>query len=125
MDVGAPSNFERLMDLFGDHGTFRASASSHSVDDYRIRRTIREVWEEQGYVICPHTACGEYVRREFYGDVGTIVVATAHPAKFSDIVEPIIGEQIAIPADLYAMIRGESRFVPIGTDYHELFVNGL
>ena len=121
MDVGAPSNFERLMDLFQDYDTFKANATSHSVDDFKIRKTIKDVYEESGYVICPHTACGEYVRREFYREKGTIVVSTAHPAKFETVVEPIIGKTIPIPMNLYKMITGESRFKSIGTDYHELF----
>ena len=121
MDVGAPSNMERLFDLFKTYDEFKANVSSHSVDDYKIRTTIKDTYDETGYVICPHTACAEYVRRTYYKDEPTIVVATAHPAKFESIVEPIIEKEVPIPENLYDMISRDCSYTQIGVNYKDLF----
>ena len=121
MDVGAPSNMERLFALFPSYDEFRSNVSSWSVSDYDIKRTIKEEWEENRHIICPHTACGERVRRDHFADSPTIVVATAHPAKFESIVEPIIGKTIAIPRSLFDIMHRESRSKEIMADYHLLF----
>ena len=121
MDVGAPSNIERLFALFPDYDSFRSAVSAYSVSDDEIKATIREVHDESGYVICPHTACGERVRRDHVSSPYSIVVSTAHPAKFSDTVEPLIGEEIAIPRSLYEIMQRPSRAKHIAADYHLLF----
>ncbi len=121
MDVGAPSNIERLFALFPDIEAFRANVSAYSVSDEDIKRTIKEVYDESGYVICPHTACGERVRRDHVREENSVVVSTAHPAKFNDIVEPLIGREIAIPKNLYEIMHKPSRAEKIEADYHLLF----
>ena len=121
MDVGAPSNMERLFALFPTYDEFSANVSSWSVSDDEIRETIKEEWEENSHIICPHTACGERVRRDHFRDDPTIVVATAHPAKFESIVEPIVGKTIAIPRSLFDIMHKESRSTEIAVDYHLLF----
>lgn len=121
MDVGAPSNMERLFALFPAYDEFSANVSSWSVSDDEIRETIKEEWEENSHIICPHTACGERVRRDHFKDDPTIVVATAHPAKFESIVEPIVGKTIAIPRSLFDIMHKESRSTEIAVDYHLLF----
>ncbi len=121
MDVGAPSNMERLFDLYPTFSLFSDNVTAYSVSDDSIRDTIREVYDEEGYIICPHTACGERVRRDHYKDVPSIVVSTAHPAKFDTVVEPLLGVTIPIPKNLYEITRKESRAKSIGTDYHSLF----
>ena len=121
MDVGAPSNMERLFAMFPSVEEFRANVASYSVSDDEIRRTIGEEYRESGHIICPHTACGERVRRDHYADEDTVVVATAHPAKFERIVEPIIGGPVAIPKQLFDILQKPSAAKSIGTDYHALF----
>lgn len=121
MDVGAPSNMERLFAMFPSVEEFRANVASYSVSDDEIRRTIGEEYRESGHIICPHTACGERVRRDHYADEDTVVVATAHPAKFERIVEPIIGGHVAIPKQLFDILQKPSAAKSIGTDYHALF----
>ena len=121
MDVGAPSNIERLFHLFPDISSFRASVSAASVSDEVIRATIKEVYEESGYVICPHTACGERVRRDLVSEPWSIVVSTAHPAKFNDTVESLIGRTVAIPESLYGIMQRPSVAKSIAADYHLLF----
>lgn len=121
MDVGAPSNMERLFAMFPAVEQFRENVASYSVSDDEIRRTIGEEYRESGHIICPHTACGERVRRDHYADEYTVVVATAHPAKFERIVEPIIGGPVAIPKQLFDILQKPSAAKSIGTDYHALF----
>ena len=121
MDVGAPSNIERLFAMFPDIESFRENVSAYSVSDDEIKATIKEVYDESGYVICPHTACGERVRRDHVTESHSVVVSTAHPAKFNDIVEPLIGTEIAIPKNLFEIMHKTPRALHIAADYHNLF----
>lgn len=121
MDVGAPSNMERLFDLFKDFDEFKSNVSAYSVSDDEIRETIKTVYDETGYVLCPHTACAEKVRRDMFENEGTIIVSTAHPAKFETIVEPLIEKTLPIPENLYTITHKESRAMEIDADYHKIF----
>ena len=121
MDVGAPSNMERLFALYGDIDTFRKQVSAWSVDDETIKRTIQEVHSENGYIMCPHTATAERVRRDHFNDTGTIVVSTAHPAKFDTIVEPLIGKEIPVPESLAQLLDKPSIYKSVECDYRKLF----
>ncbi len=121
MDVGAPSNMERLFDIYPEYEDFKANVQSWRVSDEEIKHTIKEVYEDTGLIICPHTACGERVRRDHFLGVPAIVVATAHPAKFDTIVEPLIGRTVPIPKSLYEIISKPGNAKEIGTDYKSLF----
>lgn len=122
MDVGAPSNMERLFSLFGGTAGARENISSWSVSDDEIRSTIRAVWDEDGYIMCPHTACGEYVRRTHLADCDDVIlVSTAHPAKFDTIVEPVIGASVPVPPALSRLLDKPSVCRSIPADYHRLF----
>ncbi len=121
MDVGAPSNMERLFDIFPSFDEFKSNVESYSVSDDEIKETIKEVYDENGLVICPHTACAERVRRDHYAGLPAISVATAHPAKFDTIVEPLINKVIPIPKTLFDIISKKSEAKEISADYHELF----
>jgi threonine synthase len=107
MDVGAPSNFERLRYWHRDDAQLRAALRAFSVDDETIRTTIAAAPDRHGIVPCPHTACGlhalEHLRAE--GDTRPwVVVATAHPAKFETIVEPLVGHAVPPPPALAACL---------------------
>jgi threonine synthase len=107
MDVGNPSNMERLRWLFPSIGQLRAKLSAASVTDEQIRSTIRRDHRELGQTWCPHTATAAHVYRGL--DAARhrerwVLVATAHPAKFNDIVEPLIGEAVAVPPALAALL---------------------
>lgn len=122
MDVGAPSNMERLFNLFPSWEEVKANLSSWSVSDDEIRETIKLVHKRDGYVMCPHTACGERVRElHFADDKDAIMVSTAHPAKFETVVEPLIGEAVPVPPALGALIGKDSNYLEIPADYHRLF----
>ncbi|GAB3096837.1 threonine synthase [Lysobacter terrae] len=103
MDVGAPSNFERLRWWHRDDGDLRAALRADRVDDAAIRETIRTAPQRHGVVPCPHTAVGLRVleRLRDAGDAKPwAVVATAHPAKFDSIVEPLVGRAVEPPPAL-------------------------
>ena len=119
MDVGAPSNFERLRWTFPDEVQLRELLTACSVDDDTIRQTISTHAREHGEVFCPHTATAmhELDRLRASGDTSPwAVVATAHPAKFESVVEPLIGRPIQAPAALTAMLDGAAHAEAIPVD---------
>jgi threonine synthase len=107
MDVGAPNNFERLRWLYPDADALRAALHADSVDDEAIRATIIDGYRRHGEIVCPHTACALAVlqrMRQRGAEGDWCVVATAHPAKFPDVVEPLIGVELPLPDALAAML---------------------
>lgn len=121
MDVGAPSNMERLFSLFPSYEEMKANVSAWSVSDEEIKKTIVDEYRKEGYVLCPHTACAERVRLDHFDAEPVIIVSTAHPAKFDTVVEPLIGATVPMPAALADLVNRPSTFTEIGTDYRELF----
>jgi threonine synthase len=119
MDVGAPSNFERLSHLFGGEDQARLNGSAHAIDDATIRDTIRRHAASDGEVFCPHTATAIRVfeQRRLAGDPRAwTMAATAHPAKFDTIVEPLIGREVDVPEALAGMLRREAEAEPLAAD---------
>lgn len=109
MDVGAPSNVERLR-------YWKLQPEADWVDDATIRSTIRSTWDHHGVAIDPHTACGVEVLRRLKreGAGGPWVVAsTAHPAKFETIVEQLIGQKVPVPLPLQELLRRPSSAEPL------------
>jgi threonine synthase len=117
MDVGAPSNFERLLWTFGDDDAMlRRSFNARSVDDATIRHTLGHHARTHDEVFCPHTATAVHLLHQLRraGDTNPwFVVATAHPAKFDEIVEPLAGRPIPVPPALAAMLERPSHAEPI------------
>ena len=109
MDVGNPSNMERLRDLVPDYATLRASVEAYTVDDASIRRQIAQDYARYGRAWCPHTATAFCVYDQLPTARKTgrawIVSATAHPAKFETIVEPIIGRPVPVPPALQELLE--------------------
>ncbi|WP_222565608.1 threonine synthase [Novilysobacter antarcticus] len=127
MDVGAPSNFERLRWWHDDDAAVRASMQACSVDDDQIRQAISAAPDRHGVVPCPHTAIGlhalEGLRAK--GDRRPwAVVATAHPAKFETVVEPLVGHVVAPPPALATALARPASAEPLGLDY-AAFRDGL
>ncbi len=105
MDVGNPSNFDRMIWLYGgDLEAMRRDVVGSRHDDGEVRETIRRVDEERGYLLDPHSAIGYRALRSVLasGEGGgpAIFLATAHPAKFAEVVEPIVGHQIEQPPSI-------------------------
>ena len=109
MDVGNPSNFERMSWLYGgDADAMRRDIHGTCHTDDEVRETIRLVYERRGYLLDPHSAIAYMGLTGRAGQVGQVGVflATAHPAKFAEIVEPIIGKAVDKPAPLaHALAR--------------------
>ena len=119
MDVGDPSNFARVLDLYGnDHAAISAEISGATYTDAQIAETMKKVWKEERYLLDPHGACGFRALAEGLrpGETG-IFLETAHPAKFKDTVEKIIGETVQIPEKLQAFMRGEKKSLPMSKDF--------
>ena len=124
MDVGAPSNFERLRWLYaGDDAALRASFTAVAVDDDTIRATIRRRRECHGEVFCPHTATAVHVLEGLRAegvDGDWVVAATAHPAKFETVVEPLVGHWLEVPPALAGLLARPAHAEPIAPDYAAL-----
>ncbi len=113
MDVGAPSNLERLQHLFAEPAR---AVRAQWVDDETIRRSIARADKEYGVVLCPHTACGFEVLRRLRAEGAKgawIVAATAHPAKFEQVVEPVIGRPVPVPKSLAALLEKPAKAEPL------------
>jgi threonine synthase len=107
MDVGNPSNMERLRWLFPDGMTLRSKLTAESVSDAQIRETIRRDYAEWDQTWCPHTATAACVYRGLAHErreARWVLVGTAHPAKFNDIVEPLIDAEVPVPAALAELL---------------------
>jgi len=123
MDVGAPSNFERLQWLHPDPVELRGVLRAEAVDDDAIRAAILRTRDQRGYVACPHTACAAEVldRLRAHREPGAwAVVATAHPAKFPEVVEPLLGDTVPLPPALQAMLDRPSHAQPLANDAEAL-----
>lgn len=124
MDVGAPSNFERLRWLFGDDdAALRAAFTAAHVDDATIREVIARRYRDHGEVHCPHTATAIKVLEDLraQGEAGDwAVAATAHPAKFESVVEPLIGRTVDVPPALAELLARPAHADPISADYGAL-----
>lgn len=116
MDVGNPSNMERVLNLYPAIEDLRREVRAFSVSDAEIRETIAA--RRWGRVFCPHTATAVRAREGLPGD--WIVVATAHPAKFETIVEPLVGAKVEVPPALQAILSKPSHAVEIGAGLAEL-----
>lgn len=119
MDVGDPSNFARVLDLYnGSHEAICADISGCSYDDNQIAESLKRCFEETGYLLDPHGACGYRALCEGLtaGETG-VFLETAHPAKFKETVEKIIGTEVAVPAKLQAFMQGEKQSVPMAKTF--------
>ena len=123
MDVGAPSNFERLRWLYPEDVSLRAALRAEAVDDAEIREVIGASRDRYGSLVCPHTATALRVleRLRTRGDRRDYaVVATAHPAKFEQVIEPLIAAQVDVPPALAALLARPAHSEALAADYEAL-----
>jgi len=129
MDVGDPSNFARILNLYSEndrltpaetHQRITSLISGCTYSDEQIRETMRQCYAETGYVLDPHGACGYRALKEQLkdGEIG-IFCETAHPAKFKEKVDEIMGADIEIPERLAAFMRGEKKSIPLSKDFSD------
>lgn len=119
MDVGDPSNFARILDLYGhSHEAITEHISGATYTDGQIADTMRQCLSETGYQLDPHGACGYQALKDGLrpGEVG-FFLETAHPAKFKQVVDDICHTDVEIPARLAAFMQGEKQSVPMPNDF--------
>jgi threonine synthase len=127
MDVGDPSNFARILNLYSENGQLTDVATHHRItnlisgatySDEQIRATMRQCFEQTKYVLDPHGACGYQALADglLPGEVG-VFCETAHPAKFKEKVDDILGIDVEIPARLRAFMEGEKQSVAMSKDF--------
>ena len=127
MDVGDPSNFARILNLYSQNGQLTAEETHRAITslisgatytDEQIADTMRQCYRETGYVLDPHGACGYRALKEGLkeGEIG-VFCETAHPAKFKEKVDQILGTDIEIPARLRAFMEGEKQHVALPKDF--------
>jgi threonine synthase len=124
MDVGNPSNFERITTLFeGSLEQMRERLWAAAFNDTQTRRCIRDTCSRTGYVLDPHTAVGLLAAAKFRDDTRSdaplIILSTAHPAKFGSIVEKEIGRKIPLPGRLQACLEQEKKSIKISGNYSD------
>ena len=123
MDVGDPSNFARIIDLFGafndPHKEICALISGHRYTDEEIASTMRAVYKETGYILDPHGACGyQGLLDSDLSETETgLFLETAHPAKFKGTVDKILEADIEIPAKLKAFMEGTKQSIELAKDF--------
>lgn len=120
MDVGAPSNFARILELYNhSHREIACEMVGYRYNDEEIRQTMKEVYVNENYMLDPHGAVGYRALKEDLkpGEVG-VFLETAHPAKFTETVESVLGEgTVVLPEKLAAFMKGEKLSIPLSTEF--------
>jgi len=123
MDVGNPSNFDRILDIFKhNYEWITRHLHGYSYSDSEIREVIGQVYKRTGYLCDPHGATGYQAAasyRKEHPELSGIFLETAHPAKFKESVEAVIGESVELPERLAAFSGREKQVIPINSDYQE------
>ena len=121
MDVGDPSNFARIYDLYDQsHERISALIGGATYSDDDIRQTMRQCYDETQYILDPHGACGYQALADgLHEDEIGVFCETAHPAKFKEKVDEIIGIDVEIPERLAAFMRGQKQSVPMTKDFSD------
>jgi threonine synthase len=129
MDVGDPSNFARIINLYSLNNKLTSEATHHRItnlisgatySDEQIKETMRQCYADTGYILDPHGACGYQALVDGLqeGEVG-VFCETAHPAKFKEKVDDILGIDVEIPDRLAAFMKGEKQSVPMTKDFKD------
>lgn len=120
MDVGNPSNFARIYDLYeGSHERIASMISGATYTDEKISNAVKQCYNENGYILDPHGACGYQALKDLLNTNETgIFCETAHPAKFKDTIEKIIGTEIKIPQRLADFMKGKKQTVNLSNDFN-------
>lgn len=123
MDVGNPSNWVRIMDLFNnDRKVLKQLVSSYTVTDDETQDAIQAIFDRYGYIACPHTAiawlAGERYRAQYPGTYATVFLSTAHPCKFPEVFPEEIATKISIPAQVNHLEGREKQTVTLGVDFN-------
>jgi threonine synthase len=123
MDVGDPSNLERLVHLFGGYSQLRASLDVCSVSDHEIKQAIINCYKTHNYLICPHTATA-YHRMSLIQSSNKpwVIMATAHPVKFNEIIESLLNVVVPIPESLAVIMKRKQHYQVIDSNKESFFL---
>lgn len=121
MDVGDPSNFVRVLDLYNHSWeAIKSDISGNWYDDETIKSTIKNIFEETGYLLDPHGACGYQALADGIADTETgIFLETAHPAKFRETIESLFGIALEIPLPLQEFMKGEKKSIALSKKFED------
>ena len=121
MDVGDPSNFARIYDLYkGSHEAITSLISGATYKDEQIRATRQQCFAETGYILDPHGACGYQALKDLLKDGETgVFCETAHPAKFKEKVDEILSADIEIPQRLQEFMKGTKQSIPMSKEFKD------
>ncbi|HWI90514.1 MAG TPA: threonine synthase [Flavisolibacter sp.] len=123
MDVGNPSNFVRILEMFDNNfGSLKNVLSSYSVSDEETKSTIEKIFREKNYVLDPHGAVGFLALEKYlYQQPGKkgFFLETAHPSKFYDVIEPVIHERVQIPDSLKTLLKQEKSTIRMRANDNE------
>jgi threonine synthase len=125
MDVGNPSNLERIRELyFNNISDIQKNIYSDSADDIETLKTIKSVYDKHGYILDPHGAVGYFVLNNYLQNHGSnnrsaVLLETAHPAKFLDVIEKEVKLNIEIPERLMNCLSKEKKSVPLSANYSQ------
>lgn len=119
MDVGDPSNFARVLDLYkGSHKAICEEISGATYTDNQIAETLKACYRENNYLLDPHGACGyRALKEKLQANENGVFLETAHPAKFLETVEQIIGEKVEIPQKLQEFMKGKKESISISKEF--------
>jgi threonine synthase len=126
MDVGNPSNLTRMRALYGDDlEKLKQDVEAISVNEQETLNELKRTYEKTGYILDPHTAVGVAAARRVQGEMSAdgpafAVLATAHPAKFAEIIEPVIGAKVKLPRELQDVTSKQKKSVAIEAEYKSL-----
>jgi len=125
MDVGNPSNFARMTDLYEyDVNKIREDISGYGFTDEETGQAMKDVYGQYKYILDPHGAVGYLglmkYKKEVQNDITGVFLETAHPAKFVDLVEPVLNNQVEIPERLKALLHREKKSTVLSKDFQEL-----
>ncbi len=122
MDVGNPSNFARILDLYGyNHANICNHISGETYNDRQIANGVKETWEKHQYLLDPHGACGYLaLKDQLQADETGVFLETAHPAKFKDTIDNILGADIEIPLPLQEFMKGTKKTVLMSKEFDDL-----
>ena len=121
MDVGNPSNFARIYDLYeGSHDRITSMISGATYTDEEIKYAVKQCYKDNGYILDPHGACGYQALKDYLKEceIG-IFCETAHPAKFKDTIEKIIETKIEIPQRLANFMKGKKQTIELSKDFSD------